>query len=156
MADMSDERMAILRMLEENKISATDAVELLNAVANGKKVNPDPQSIDDKPQYDWSTETETEADIADEEPVKSEVVSKGNFRFFRVRVTDTNSGRRKVMVTIPYGLMEWGMKIGSQFSPEVSKINMADFNELLSSGIEGKLVDVMDEESGEHVEVFVE
>ncbi len=154
MAETSDERMAILRLLEENKISAADAVDLLNAVANGKKNVVEPQPIEDTPQHDWSTEPEFHSESS--EPVKSEVVTKGNFRFFRVRVTDTHSGRNKVMVTIPYGLMEWGMKVGAQFSPELSRINMADFSELFQAGIEGKLVDVVDEESGEHVEVFVE
>jgi hypothetical protein len=97
---------------------------------------------------------------ASEAPIKAisqtELANKNKWRYFRVRVTDTKNGKAKALVTIPIGLMEWGLKIGAQFSPEVSQINVADFNALMESGVDGKLVDVIDEEDGEHVEVFVE
>jgi hypothetical protein len=82
--------------------------------------------------------------------------SGGEPRWFRVRVTDTYSGKTKTTVNIPLGLMEWGMQIGAQFAPEVGDLNTAQLMEMLRSGVEGKIVDVLDEEDGEHVEIFIE
>jgi hypothetical protein len=52
--------------------------------------------------------------------------------------------------------MEWGIQIGAQFAPEVGNIDLEQLNEMLQSGVEGKIVDVVDEEDGEHVEIFIE
>jgi hypothetical protein len=54
------------------------------------------------------------------------------------------------------GLMEWGLRIGAQFAPEVSNVNLEELGQVLRSGVEGKIIDVIDEEDGEHVEIFVE
>lgn len=148
----SEERLTILRMLEENKITPEDAIKLLNAISNGQKAGPTKSSGGPTSPSTPPSESFT----AESEPSQISVKEPGKFRFFRVRVTDTRTGRAKAMVTIPIGLMEWGLKIGAQFSPEVANINVADFNELMQAGIDGKLVDVLDEEDGEHVEVFVE
>jgi hypothetical protein len=145
----SEERLAILKMLEENKITAEEAVQLLGAISNGQKTGrSSPPATPSTPPSEPFSEPVEPSDVT--------VKEAGKFRFFRVRVTDTRTGRAKALVTIPVGLMEWGLKIGAQFSPEVANINVADFNELMQSGIDGKLVDVLDEEDGEHVEVFVE
>jgi hypothetical protein len=73
-----------------------------------------------------------------------------------VRVTDTATGKTKTSVNIPLGLMEWGVQIGAQFAPEVGNLDINQISEMLQSGVEGKIVDVMDEEDGEHVEIFIE
>ncbi|GIK56636.1 MAG: hypothetical protein BroJett015_22990 [Chloroflexota bacterium] len=76
--------------------------------------------------------------------------------WLHVRVRDLESGRNKVTVNIPLGMVKFGMKIGGRFSPE---LNGLDWNELESmmNGMEsGLLVDVQDEEGGEHVQVFVD
>jgi hypothetical protein len=54
------------------------------------------------------------------------------------------------------GLMEWGVQIGAQFAPEVGDLDIKQISEMLQSGVEGKIVDVIDEEDGEHVEIFIE
>ena len=59
-------------------------------------------------------------------------------------------------MSIPLGLMDWGLKIGAQFAPEVSDVNLSQLGEALRSGVEGKIIDVIDDEDGEHVEIFVE
>jgi hypothetical protein len=38
----------------------------------------------------------------------------------------------------------------------VGSIDLGQLNEMLQSGVEGKIVDVLDEEDGEHVEIFIE
>lgn len=126
---MNEERMQILRMLQEGKITADDAAKLLSALEDG--VRPPGRPTAD-----------------------------GKNRWFRVRVTDARSGKRKVNVNIPMGLVEIGARLGARFGehrvPDMSEV---DLNELISAvraGAEGKLVDVDDEERGEHIEVYVE
>ncbi len=45
------------------------------------------------------------------------------------------------------------MSIASSFAPNVAN---ADIVEAISSGMTGKVIDVVDEEDREHVEIFIE
>jgi hypothetical protein len=128
-----EERLQILRMVEEGKLSAVEAVRLLNALSKDAAPTPD-----------------------EPEPVQEATPLHGGNRFFRVRVTDVNSGRHKVMVTLPISLMDWGLRLGARFSPDVPDINFHELSEIMRSSEGGKLVDVLDEEDGEHVEIFID
>jgi len=77
--------------------------------------------------------------------------------WFRVRVTDTRTGRRKVDVNIPLSLVSVGMRLGARFAPEVGDVDIPDLlRQIEEEGMQGRVIDVMDEEDGEHVEIFVE
>jgi hypothetical protein len=123
----TEERMKILNMIREGKISAEEGAKLLAALGDSQKPSRQPA-----------------------------VRVAGEPRWFRVRVTDMVSGKSKVSVNIPIALMEWGMQIGAQFAPEVGELDFEQVKEMLQSGVEGKVVDVIDEEDGEHVEIFIE
>ncbi|MCJ7659759.1 MAG: hypothetical protein MUO67_11465 [Anaerolineales bacterium] len=123
----TEERMKVLQMIREGKITAEEGAKLLSTLTDTKKETR--QSV--------SRSTE-------------------GSRWFRVRVSDMATGKTKTSVNIPLGLMEWGLQIGAQFAPEVANINSEELFEALQSGIEGKIVDVIDEEDGEHVEIFIE
>lgn len=82
--------------------------------------------------------------------------SNGGGRWFRVRVTDMETGRTKVNVNLPLGLVNVAIKVGARFAPEVEDLNWDELVQAIREGAEGKLVEVQDEESGECVEVFVE
>jgi hypothetical protein len=77
-------------------------------------------------------------------------------RWFRVRVTDMRTGKSKVNVNIPMSLVNVGMKLGAKFAPEVSGVQMEEIMNAVKEGASGKIVDVEDEEDGEHVEIYVE
>lgn len=124
----ADERMQILRMIEEGKISAVDGAELLRALGKDKGNVSAP-------------------------PLKGGV---SNPRWFRVRVTDTLSGRNKVNVNIPFGLVNVGLKMGARFVPEMEEGKLQEMISAIRSGQQGKVIDITDEESGERVEIFVE
>jgi hypothetical protein len=62
----------------------------------------------------------------------------------------------RVSVRLPLSLVKWGMKVGGQFSPEVKGIDFEELSEIISSETDGKLIEVMDEEDGEHVQIFIE
>ena len=120
-----DERLRILKMVEEGKVSADQGIEILKALGGGRK-----------PGY-------TERQAASDGP-----------RWFRIRVTDLETGKGKTNVTIPISLMDWGLKIGARFSP--ADLDLEELHEMLRSGAEGKIVDVVDEEDGERVEIYVD
>ena len=122
----TEERMQILKMIEEGKISAKDGAELLRAL-----------DLDNKPPS---------------MPLKGASAP----RWFRVRVTDMSTGRTKVNVNIPMGLVNVGIKMGARFAPEVEGVNYDEIMDAIQSGQQGKIMDVTDEEDGERVEIFVE
>lgn len=77
-------------------------------------------------------------------------------RWFRVRVTDVNSGRNKVNINIPMGLVNVGIKMGARFAPEIEGERLEDILDAVRSGQQGKVMDITDEEDGERIEIFVE
>jgi hypothetical protein len=120
----TEERMKILKMIEEGKVSAEEGAKLLAALASANR------SLGG--------------------------LSASGAKWLRVRVTEVNTGRSKATVQIPISLMEAGMKIGAHFAPEIDGVNMDQLMEALRSGMTGKIIDVTDDEDGEHVEIFVE
>jgi len=125
----SEERMKILKMIEEGKISADEGSKLLAALSDSRRGIPPPP----RPPG-----------------------AGGGARWLRIRVTDTRTGRSKASVQIPLALVDAGMKIGAHFAPEVEGVDMSNVMEALRMGVTGKIIDVVDEEDGEHVEIFVE
>lgn len=58
-------------------------------------------------------------------------------------------------------LVNFGLKIGAAYAPELKqsgldKIDFIEIAEAVKNGAEGKIVDVVDEESQTKVEVYVE
>ena len=124
----SDERMRILKMVEDGKISAEEGSRLLVALRESGK---------------------------DAGRAPSAPTSRANMKgWLRVRVTDVATGRTKVNVNLPLGLVDAGMNIATQFAPNINFSQIADA--VRSGELEGKIVDVMDEEDGEHIEVYVD
>ncbi len=124
----AEERMRILKMIDEGKISAEEGTRLLSALSDGRRGANAPGV----PRM------------------------QGAARWLRVRVTDVATGRSKATVQIPIALLDAGMKIGAHFAPEVEGVNMSTIMDALRSGMTGKIVDVVDDADGEHVEIFVE
>ncbi|MBM3314046.1 hypothetical protein FJY70_05600 [candidate division WOR-3 bacterium] len=80
-------------------------------------------------------------------------------RFLKVRVYDRESDRARVNVTLPIGLVKWGMNFipdKAKAKIEEQEIDMKLISEALEKGITGKIVDVEDDAKGEHVEVWLE
>ena len=80
-------------------------------------------------------------------------------RFLKVRVFDRGTDRAKVNVTLPIGLVKWGMNFipdSAKAKIEEQEIDMKLITEALEKGITGKIVDVDDDEKRQHVEVWLE
>jgi hypothetical protein len=77
-------------------------------------------------------------------------------RWFRVKVTDLNTGKTKVNMNIPIGLVGVGMRMGAKFAPDLDSSAMDEMLKAAHEGSPGKIIDVEDTEGGEHVEIYVE
>jgi DNA-binding transcriptional ArsR family regulator len=123
----NDERVKVLKMVAEGKISPEEASELLEALeeSSGEKL------------------TAAKGDIAGR-------------RWFRLRVTDTNSGKARVNMRMPLGLVTAGLKLGLKFAPEIDGLSAEEILTAIQSGQMGKILELDDEKDGEHVEVFVD
>jgi hypothetical protein len=128
-----EERMRILKMIQDGKITAEEGAHLIQALDTQKQPS--------------------NAGAGEASPQQGG--PKGS-RWFRVRVTDTNTGKTRVNVRLPVSLIHAGMKMGARFSPEVEGLDMDQLTQFINSGEVGKVVDVIDDEDGEHVEVFIE
>jgi hypothetical protein len=124
---LKEERMQILKMIEEGKISATEGAELLRAI-------------------------DQDTNARESSPLKGA----SEPRWFRVRITDTVTGKNKVNVNIPMGLVNVGMKMGARFAPEIEGMDFDEISDLIRGGAQGKVMDIIDDEEGERVEIFVE
>ncbi|MFP4456786.1 MAG: SHOCT-like domain-containing protein [Clostridia bacterium] len=127
---LDQEKMQILKMVENGQITADEAAQLLDAVGEKDEI------------INFS-----------KKPVK-----KGG-KVLRVRVYE-GSENIKVNVNLPLRLVEVLVDIGIKFLPvdkypDLNKINMDELKELIEAGIEGKIVDI-DSADGTKVEVFIE
>jgi hypothetical protein len=128
----TEERMRILMMIQEGKISAGEGARLIEALDDlSQPTPPSPQ------------------------PARGyEGVKKP--RYLRVLITDTDTGKSRVNVRLPVSLINSGMRMGARFAPEIEGLDMEDLNAWMNSGEVGQIVDIFDEEDGEHIEVFLE
>ena len=123
----SKERMKILKMISDGKITAEEGSRLISALSQKS-----------------------------EKEIKYAKRSLSN-QMLRVRVTDMSTGKAKVNVNLPMKLVDAGLNIAAQFTPEMENAQMMEaVKEALAENMSGKIVDVIDEEDQEHVEIFIE
>lgn len=121
-----EERMKILKMVDEGQITAEEGAKLLAALSSGSRRR------------------------------ESSATAAGQARWFRLRVMDLRSGRSKVNVNIPMSLVHVGIKMGARFAPDVEGLDFDEIMEAIRSGAQGKIVDWVNEEDGERIEIFIE
>ena len=129
---MKEEIKKVLEMLKEGKINDEEAAELLEALRETK---------------------EEEEEIIP--------LSKKKKRFLKIRVT--KGEKPQVNVTIPFGLVNWGLNLASKLGKNTVNvegkeipIDMEELNQAMNDPeFSGKIVDVVDEEKGEHVEIEI-
>jgi hypothetical protein len=122
----TEERMKILKMVEEGRINAQEGAKLLAALSNSERRR------------------------------TSSTTAAGQAKWFRVRVAELNSGRNKVNVSLPMSLVNVGIKMGARLAPDVEGLDFDEIMEAIRSGAQGKIVDVVDKEGDERIEIFIE
>ncbi len=126
----AEERMAILRMIEQGKISAEEGARLLAALGGRKQGagTPPPPGA----------------------PPRSDVFDTS--RGLRVRVYDLVNNQAKVNVSVPVGLF----RLIQRFIPASAGVDLAQIEQAIESGAIGRIVEVVDQEHGTRVEVGIE
>lgn len=129
------DRLRILRLLEQQKITASEAAELLAAIGDRA---PDGRRRD---RNRW---------LAEDLAPRSD-----RARWFRVRVTDQRTGRRRTDVSVPIGMIGFGLGFARRFRtiPGVGAVD--DLFEAVRAGRRGTIFDVSNE-GGERVEIFID
>jgi len=168
----AEERRKILEMVAAGKLGAGEAADLLSG-PTASEVEPAaperPPVVAEAPakaeasaeaevpaEVELPAEAEAPARMEDPSTGKAGASATGGPRWLKVRVGDLESGRRKVTVNIPLSLMKFGLQVGRGFAPGLQDVDWEELNATLAEGEGGLLVDVKDEEDGEHVQVYVE
>lgn len=87
----SEERMKILKMIEEGKITPEEGVRLLSTLGESRQP-----------------------------PRKTGTREAGGSRWLKIRVTDRITGKAKATVNLPLALVDAGMNIASKYAPEIA------------------------------------
>lgn len=127
----SQERVAVLTMIHQGTITAEQGLELLNALGDRQKNTTSPAAFEP------------------EEPPH-------NRRWFRIKVSDLHSGRERVNIRLPVTMLATGMKMGARFSPQIDGVDPQRLVAMVQSGQVGKIIDVTDQNDGEHIEISIE
>ncbi len=127
---LNHERMRVLELLEQGKISAAEAAELLRALGED-----------------------------DRDAVAGESPRGERPHWFRVRVTDVATGRPKANVSIPFGMVNFGLRFAPnnfRFKGKGMPRQVDDLLDALRTGRRGTLYDITDRNEGERIEIIVE
>lgn len=131
---MSDERLQILKMLEEGKITAEEASSLLEALRDG-------------------------APTASASTKEKRSTSLGKAKWLRIEVQEHNGNR--VHIKLPMIIVRAALRLGGRFniagfdSDEMGPEIMEALETALNDDEAGLLVDVT-EKNGDHVEIYLE
>jgi hypothetical protein len=128
---MKEEIKKVLEMLKEGKINDDEASELLTALRESK------------------------------EKEETTPLSTKKKRFLKIRVT--KGEKPQVNVTIPFSLVNWGLNLASRWGKNTVNIegkeipiDMDELNKAMNDPeFTGKIINVEDEEKGEHVEIEI-
>lgn len=123
---ISEERRKVLQMVEEGKLTPEDGARLLAALGSA-----------DEPASSAAPSTPSSA---------------GNGRHFRIRVSNAATGKQRVTVNIPLGLVDFGLRM----VPANDKFDAEALRRAIQEGMTGRIVEVFDDEKGERVEIFID
>lgn len=91
-----------------------------------------------------------------EERKTMEIKKEEKPKWLRIKVYDEKTGKSKVNVNLPYTLINFALKFIPKEQLNNDKINFDEIFNAIKQGAQGKLVDVVDDEKGEHIEIYIE
>lgn len=129
---IQEEKLAVLKMIEDGKITAQEGLELMEALKHSTSA----------PSF------------------TKESTTPSSMKMLRIRVRE-GQDKTKVNVNIPLPLVKVGLDIAKnvkigEHQDLLSKIDMDEIVALIENGAQGKLIEIEDVESDTMVEVFVD
>ncbi len=162
---MSDEttRKEILDLLARGKLTVEEAAQLLSRDSAPVPAGaPDPvkapETQPEQPQKPLAEQIVIEDDDLPAKPAVAEqaaTAEAGRPGWLRVRVRNLETGKNKVTVNIPVGMVQFGLRVANKFSPE-QDIDFNGMADMIARGERGTIVEVEDEESNEHVLIYLD
>jgi len=142
--------MDILRMLSQGEIDVDRAAEMLGTAQ--EDAPPAPLAPPDEP----LPTAPPPAPAASPPPTPPAPPTPGG-RWLHIQVSDLATGRSRVRVNVPLGLVKFGLKLGARFTDELDDETVRDVvNQLSENPISGTLVEVEDESDNERVHIYVD
>jgi hypothetical protein len=136
--DRDQDRLRVLELLEQQKITAAEASELLAALGDRGDRGRDARR---RERNRWlAEELAPAADRA---------------RWFRVRVTDQRTGQMRTNVSVPIGMVGFGLGFARRFRHIPGVEHVDDLFDAVRAGRRGTIFDVANE-GGERVEIFID
>ena len=132
---LSEERLEILRLVENQTVTAEEAGRLLEAL--------------DRSDRSHSVSQPT----APFTPVPPFPPAPLPQRSVRIRITNTTSGKAQINLVLPYRLVDSGIKLAKRFAPE-HLLDSRDIRRSIDEGFSGPLLDLVDGE--QRIEIIVE
>lgn len=121
-----DRRLDIIEMVEQDQVSAAEAVELLQAVQEGR----------------WAS--------------LGGVASRGVSQHLRIRVSDRISGAMKYDMSIPLGLVNTVIYMEGRLAAGLENVDLGKLQKLIAAGVAEEGVATMDMAGGGQIEVSLE
>jgi hypothetical protein len=126
-----EERLHVLKMIQEGNITAEEGVKLLEAL----------DGLESTANESGKSSAETKSSAP---------------RWMRVIITDLNTNREKINIRLPANVIDAGFKMGARFSPDLKGLDANPILEALQAGETGKVIDICDNDSCERIEINLE
>ncbi len=139
---LSEERLEILRLVENQTVTAEEAGRLLEALDRS-----DRSYAASQPTAQFTPFVPT-APIPPPPPAPSIPQ-----RSVRIRITNIASGKPQINLVLPYRLVDSGIKLAKRFAPE-HLLDSRDIRRSIDEGFSGPLLDLVDGE--QRIEIIVE
>jgi len=123
----SEERIRVLQMIAEGKITANEGARLLEAMR-----------------------------AADQSSSSRRQTAEVSPQWLHLRLSDPTSGQVKTDVSIPLSIVQIGLELGLRLTGNDHTAEVDQLVRALQEGREGKLLEAIDKESGQRLEIFIE
>ena len=159
-----DERAKILDKLAAGELSVAEAMRLLDSSAKAEpaKATAEPvwSAADDIPVEDLKAEAIKielpEETVSLTQSAANGDVSGGKPRWLKIRVSDRATGHNKVNVTLPIGVVTFGLGVARHFGADLGGLGADELLTVIKTEQRGMLVEVNDEEDDEQVLIYLE
>jgi hypothetical protein len=140
------ERAEILKMIEQGQVSAEQAIDMLSAKPETADV-PEPSA----PMTDEAPDApQAQAPMPEEKAPPQDLSPR---RYVHIRISNPETGAKRVNVNLPLHWLKFGWKIGARLAPQLQDL---DWEEMTHSLEQGQPISLVEVEGEERVEIYIE
>lgn len=140
---LTEERLEILRLVENQTITAEEAGRILEALDRSDKAERNERI---------TRQVQVTAPFVPSPP-EAPIPPSNRNRSVRIRISDTTSGKAQINLVLPYRLVDSGIKMAKRFAPE-QMLDSKTIRRSIDEGFSGPLLDII--EGDQRIEIIVE